>query len=100
MHLAGCKLSPKDMVPKAAGDAESVFKILVMVLHVVLLEVVVKGGQPAKLSAEGGGKLCMEEHPRFVMQKVVCQVVTYVAKYTTAKDCGCHVPVPIENGMC
>ena len=53
MHFTGCKLCPKDMVPKAARDAESVFKILVMVLHAVLLEVAVKGGEPAKLSAEG-----------------------------------------------
>lgn len=46
-------LGPEHAVPEAAGDAESVFKIFVMVLHMVLLEVMVKGGKPAELSVRG-----------------------------------------------
>lgn len=43
-RLPRSELSPKDLIPETAGDAEPIFIILVMVLEVVSLELFVEGG--------------------------------------------------------
>lgn len=76
------QFGPKHLVPKATGDAETVFVILVMMVQMVLLEGFVIGRE------------------RLVMQEVVGEVVADVAEDAPAEDGRCHIPVPVEDGVC
>ncbi len=75
-------MGTKDDIPEAAGNSETILVVHEVVLQVVLLQLFPVGGK------------------RFMMKKVVGEVVTYVPKYSTAEDSSCNVPIPKEQGMC
>jgi hypothetical protein len=78
----GSKFRAKDDIPEAAGNSEAV-----LIVHEVVLKVVLFQFSPVR------GK-------RLMVKEVVCEVVTYVPKYTTAENSSRSVPIPEEDGMC
>jgi hypothetical protein len=76
------KFGPKDDIPKAASNSETILIVHEVVLKVVLLQL-----SPVRWK-------------RLMVKEVVSEVIAYIPKYSTTEDSSCSVPIPEENCMC